>query len=281
MATNLLNAGFKLVVYDINRDALDKIAAKGAGVGFDPADVASKSGVVITSLPSPDILEHVVLGKNGILEGAMEGTILITTDTILPETIYKIFAHAKKKGVPVLDAPVSGGPHGAKAATLTIMVGGDKQTFEKCMSIFKAIGKNIHHAGPSGTGCIAKLINNLCSFVNTAAVCEGFVLGVKAGIDPKILYQVMSTSTGRSYALEHKLPNQIAKGNFEAGFSLKIATKDLTLITSLGRIHGVPLFITNVVEQLFQLAKAKGLGERDHVAIVTVLEEIAGVKVRF
>ena len=281
MAANLLNAGFKLIVHDISNDAVDRIVAKGGGASLNSADVASKSDAVLTSLPSPDILEQVVLGKNGVLEGAREGTIVITTDTVLPETIYKISEHAKKKGVSVLDAPVSGGPHGAKAATLTVIVGGEKQTFERCIPIFKAIAKNIHHVGPSGTGCIAKLINNLCSFANTVAVCEGFVLGVKAGIDPKILYQVMSTSTGRSYALEHKLPNQIAKGNFEAGFSLKIATKDLTLITSLGRIHGVPLFITNVVEQLFQLAKAKGLGERDHVAIVTVLEEIAGVKVRF
>ena len=104
---------------------------------------------------------------------------------------------------------------------------------------------------------------------------------MKAGIDPKILYQVISTSTGRSYALEHKLANQIAKGNFEPGFSIKIAAKDLSLITALGRIHAVPLFLTSAVEQLFQLAKARGLSEKDHVAVVTILEEIAGVKVRF
>ncbi len=281
MAANLLNAGFKLIVYDISNDAIDRIVAMGAEVGLNSADVASKSDAVLTSLPSPDALEQVVLGKNGVLEGAREGTILISTDTVLPETIYKILERVNKKGVSVLDAPVSGGPHGAKAGTLTVMVGGEKENFERCLPIFKAIGKNIHHVGSSGAGCVAKLINNLCSFANTAAVCEGFVLGVKAGIDPKILYQVLLTSTGRSYALEHKIPNQIAKGNFEAGFSIKIATKDLALITALGRAHTVPLFVTNAVEQLFELAKAKGLSEKDHVAIVTVLEEIAGVKVRF
>ena len=281
MAANLLHAGFKLVVHDIDRNVVDRTAAKGAEVGTDPADVAAKSEVIITSLPSPDILAQVALARNGILEGATAGSILIATDTVLPETIYKISEQANRKGVSVLDAPVSGGPNGAKAGTLTVMVGGGKEAFEKCDPIFKAIGKNIHYVGPSGTGCIAKLINNLCSLANTVAVCEGFVLGVKAGIDPKILYQVISTSTGRSYALEHKLANQIAKGNFEPGFSIKIAAKDLSLITALGRIHAVPLFLTSAVEQLFQLAKARGLSEKDHVAVVTILEEIAGVKVRF
>ena len=281
MALNLLNSGFRLVVHDINKDAAAKIVAKGAKACSDPRDVASNSDVVMTSLPSPEILEEILLGEKGVLEGARDGTIIITTDTILPATVYRILAEAKKKGVAVLDAPVSGGPHGARAATLTIMVGGDKRTFERCLPIFKAIGKNTHHVGPSGAGCIAKLINNLCSLANTAAVCEGFVLGVKAGIDPKVLYEVISTGTGRSYALEHKIPNQIAKGNFEPGYSIRIANKDLSLIAALGKACGVPLFLTGAVEQLFQLATTKGLSEKDHVAVVTILEEIAGVKVRF
>ncbi len=281
MAVNLLNAGFRLTVHDVNKDAVSRVASKGALVGSNPRDIASGSNVVITSLPSPAVLEQVVLGENGVLAGAEEDMILITTDTVLPETIHKISVEAKKKGVSVLDAPVSGGPHGARAATLTIMAGGDKQIFERCVPIFKVIGKNAHHVGPSGAGCVAKLINNLCSLANTAAVCEGFVLGVKAGIDPKVLYEVISTGTGRSYAVEHKIPNQIAKGNFEAGFSIKIATKDLGLIATLAKTNGIPLFVTDGVEQLFQLANSKGLSEKDHVAIITVLEEIAGVKVRF
>lgn len=281
MAVNLLNAGFRLTGYDINNDALTKIAAKGAHVGSDPRDVAANSDVVITSLPSPEILEDVALGERGILAGAKDGAILITTDTVLPETIHKILREATKRGVSVLDAPVSGGPHGARAATLTVMVGGEKHIFERCIPIFKAIGKESHHVGPSGAGCIAKLVNNLCSLANTVAACEGFVLGVKAGIDPKVLHQVISTGTGRSYALEHKIPKQIAKGNFDAGFSVRIASKDLSLITSLGKSNGVPLFMTNAVYELFKLARAKGLDEKDHVAVVTVLEEIAGVQVRF
>jgi 3-hydroxyisobutyrate dehydrogenase len=281
MAVNLVNAGFRLVAYDINKDAIAKVATKGVQVGSNPRDVSSKSNVVITSLPSPAILEDVVLGEKGVLTGARDGTILITTDTILPETIHKIEREAKKKGVSVLDAPVSGGPHGARAATLTIMVGGEKQTFERCLPIFSVIGKNTHHVGPSGAGCVAKLVNNLCSLANTVAACEGFVLGVKAGIDPKVLYQVISTGTGRSYAVEHKIPNQIAKGSFDPGYSIKIAIKDLSLITALGKTNGLPLFVTSAVDQLFQLAKAKGLSEKDHVAVITVLEEIAGVRVRF
>lgn len=281
MAVNLLNAGFRLTGYDVNKDALTRIAVKGAHVGSDPRDVAANSDVVITSLPSPEILEEVVLGEKGILAGAKDGMILMTTDTVLPETIHKISREATKRGVSVLDAPVSGGPHGARAATLTIMVGGEKQIFERCIPIFKAIGKESHHVGPSGAGCITKLVNNLCSLANTVAACEGFVLGVKAGVDPKVLHQVISTGTGRSYALEHKIPKQIAKGNFDAGYSIRIASKDLSLITSLGKSNGVPLFMTNAVYELFKLARAKGLDEKDHVAVVTVLEEIAGVQVRF
>jgi 3-hydroxyisobutyrate dehydrogenase-like beta-hydroxyacid dehydrogenase len=281
MAMNLLNSGFSLAVHDINKDSVTKIAAKGGRVCADPKEVASISDVIMTSLPSPDTLVQVILGKKGVLEGIRNGSLIITTDTILPETIHKISEEAKKKGIDVLDAPISGGPHGAKAATLTIMVGGDKQAFERCTPIFRAIAKNAIYVGPLGAGCIAKLVNNLCSLANTVAACEGFVLGVKAGIDPKVLHQVVSTGTGRSYAVEHKIPNQIAKGNFEPGFSVKIAAKDLSLITALGRSQGVPLFLTSAVEQLYQLARAKGLSEKDHVAIVTVLEDVAGVKVRF
>ena len=281
MAANLLKAGFTLSVYDINGDSMAKVASKGALACSDPKEVASNCNVVMTSLPSPESLEEVLLGEKGVFRGARDRSILITTDTVLPQTIYEMSEEAKKKGVSVLDAPVSGGPHGARAATLTAMVGGDKATFEMCLPVFRAIAKNVLHVGPSGAGCVAKLVNNLCSLANTAAVCEGFVLGVKAGIDPKTLYEVVSTGTGRSYAVEHKIPNQIAKGNFDPGFSVRVAAKDLSLITALGRVHSVPLFLTSAVEQLYQLAKAKGLSEKDHVAIVTVLEEIAGVKVRF
>jgi len=281
MAANLLNAGFTLAVYDIDKGSMARVASKGGRVCSDPKEVASDCNVIMTSLPSPESLEEVLLGEKGVFDGVRDHSILITTDTILPETIYRISEEAKEKGVSVLDAPVSGGPHGARAATLTVMVGGERQVFEMCTPIFRAIAKNIHHVGPSGAGCIAKLVNNLCSLANTVAACEGFVLGVKAGIDPKILYEVVSTGTGRSYAVEHKIPHQIAKGNFEPGFSVKIAAKDLSLITTLGRTQGVPLYLTSAVEHLYQLAKAKGLSEKDHVAVVTVLEEIAGVKVRF
>src|SRR2546428_10957187 len=186
MAANLLKAGFPLAVYDIDKDSTASVASKGASVCSDPKEVASDCNVVMTSLPSPESLEEVLLGEKGVFDGVRDHSILITTDTILPETIYRIAEEATKKGVSVLDAPVSGGPHGARAATLTIMVGGDKQIFEVCTPIFRAIAKNVLHVGPSGAGCIAKLVNNLCSLANTAAACEGFVLGVKAGIPPKI-----------------------------------------------------------------------------------------------
>ena len=281
MSTNLLKAGHELVVYDIREEAMEEPVRLGAKAARSPKEVAQTSDVVMTSLPTQKALEEVVLQRDGVLEGAKRRCVLIDTSTVSPSTVKRIAAIAKERDVEVLDAPVSGGVAGARAATLTVMVGGDKGVFERCLEIFRVIGKNVYHVGGVGSGNAVKLVNNLMSLVNLAALSEGMVLGMKVGVDPETLHRVISVSTGSSYALEVKLPNLISKGRFEAGFAIDLACKDLGLAIDLGREMGVPLFVTNVAQQVYELARARGMGRLDHTAIIKLLEEAAQVEVRY
>jgi 2-hydroxymethylglutarate dehydrogenase len=281
MSTNLLKAGYELTVFDISKEAMEEPIRLGAKAASNPKDVAKYSDIVITSLPTPEILEEVVLGRNGVLVGARSGCILIDTGTVSPSTIKKIASLAKDKGMQVLDAPVSGGVAGAMAGTLTIMVGGDKDVYEKCLGILRVLGKNIYHVGNVGSGDTVKLVNNLMSLTNVVTLSEGMILGVKAGVSPETLYKIIKVSTGSSYALEVKLPNLISKGRFEAGFAIDLACKDLGLAISLGKELGAPLSVTSIAQQVYELAKSRGMGRLDHTAVITLLEEEAKVKVRY
>jgi len=281
MSSNLLKAGYELIVYDIREEAMKDPVRLGAKAARSSREVAQASDIVMTSLPTQKALEEVVLLEDGVLEGAKRGCILIDTSTVSPSSIKSIASIAKERGVEVLDAPVSGGVAGAKAATLTVMVGGDKSVFDRCQEIFRVIGKNIYHVGDVGSGNTVKLVNNLMSLVNVVALSEGMVLGMKAGVDPETLHRVISVSTGRSYALEVKLPNLISKGRFEAGFAIDLACKDLRLAIDLGREMGVPLFVTSIAQQVYELARARGMGRLDHTAVIKLLEEAAQVEVRY
>jgi len=281
MSINLLRAGYELTVYDIQKEAMEAPVRLGAEAAGSPEEAARTSDVVLTSLPTPEVLEEVVLGKNGVLEGAREGCTLVDTSTVSPSTIRKIWGEAEGKGVRVLEAPVSGGVMGAEAGTLTVMVGGDGPVFERCLEILQVIGKNIYHVGRIGSGNTVKLVNNLLSLVNVVTLSEGMVLGVKAGVDPEIIYNVVNVSSGRSYASEVKLPKFISRGNFEPGFALDLAYKDLGLALDLGREMGMPLHVTSVARQVYELARDRGIGRLDHTAVITLLEEAAQIEVRF
>jgi len=281
MSANLLKAGHELTGYDKREEAMEEPVRLGAKAARSPREVAHASDVVMTSLPTQKALEDVVMGRDGVLEGAMRGCVLIDTSTVSPSTIKRIAAIARERGVEVLDAPVSGGGAGARAATLTVMVGGDKGVFERCQEVLSVIGKNVYHVGDVGSGNAVKLVNNLMSLVSVLALSEGMVLGTKAGVDPETLHRVIKVSTGSSYALEVKLPNLISKGRFEAGFAIDLACKDLRLAIDLGREQGVPLFVTNVAQQVYELARARGMGRLDHTAVIKLLEEAAQVEVRY
>jgi 3-hydroxyisobutyrate dehydrogenase-like beta-hydroxyacid dehydrogenase len=277
MTVNLINAGYDVTVFDIRKEAMEYMMQFGAKLGSSSSDVARKSNIILTSLPSTNALEDVVLGEHGMLESMKCGSILIDTSTVSPSTIQKIGLVLKEQKVSVLEAPVSGGVEGAEAGTLTIMVGGSVDVFQRCHELLQVIGKNIYHVGALGSGNTVKLVNNLMSLVNVVTLSEGMVLGVKAGVDATTLYNVIKVSTGRSQALEWKLPNKILLRNFEPGFTIDLTYKDLSLVLSLAKELGVPLFVTSIAQQVYALAKAKGLGKLDNTAVITLFEEASKI----
>lgn len=280
MAANLVSKGFDLAVYDIALVAVQEAVQKGAKAARSVLELAQQCDVILASLPGPAEVEAVFLGKGGVIEGARSGAIVVDTSSVDPGTSRKVAEAAAQKGISYLDAPVSGGTVGAKNATLTIMVGGDRQVFEKVMPVLQAIGKNITNVGPVGAGSVVKICNQMLVGITTAGVSEAMVLGTKWGVDPKVMYEVLSTGFAGSMILNRHVPNFILKGTFEPGFTVNLLSKDVTLATGLGRSIGVPLPVTGLAAQVLEAAKAAGLGEKDMSSVVTLLERLCGVEVR-
>jgi 3-hydroxyisobutyrate dehydrogenase len=280
MAANLVKNGFDLTVYDLVAANVQEAVKGGAKAAKSTLELAQACDTILTSLPGPAEVEAVYLGKGGILEGAKAGTILLDTSSIDPGTARKVAEAAQAKGVTYLDSPVSGGTVGAKNATLTVMVGGDSQAFQKSMPVFQAIGKNITNVGPVGAGCVVKICNQMLVGITTAGVSEAMVLGTKWGVDPKTMYDVLSTGFAGSTILSRHVPNFVLKGSFEPGFTVNLLSKDVTLATGLGRTIGVPLPVTGLAGQILEAAKADGLGDKDMSSVIRLLEKLCGVEVR-
>jgi len=276
MARNLLKGGYALTVYNRSQPAMEELKREGATLGSSPKDVAARSEVVITMLPNSPDVEAVVLGANGILEGAKAGTILVDMSTISPLVSQQIYGEAKKKGVKALDAPVSGGEKGAIEGILSIMAGGDQEVFEAVVPIFRTMGKTITHMGPAGAGGFTKLANQVIVAINLTAIGEALTLGAKAGLDLERLIQALSGGMAGSRCLEMKGP-QMIKGNFQPGFKTDLHYKDLGLAMEAARALQVPLPTTSIVQELFSALRVKGRGGLDHSAVITLLEELAGV----
>lgn len=280
MATNLVKKGYKLKVSDLNKAAVNELKEMGAEEGNSAAEVAAESDIVFTSLPNSQIVEAVVTGKGGILEGAKEGMIFVDLSSITPKAIQNIAKKASAKGVKVLDAPVSGGLAGAQKGTLTIMVGGEEETFNKALPALNCIGTKVFHVGDIGAGDTIKLVNNLLLGANMVAVSEALALGVKAGLKPETMYDIISQSSGSSYALTAKYKNFIAKGNFKPGFTIDLQYKDLQLAVTTAKDLKMPLLIGNMAQQMYEVARAKGLGTEDISAVLKVYEELGNIEVR-
>ena len=280
MASNVLKAGYELTVFDVVKTAVEQMAEQGAKTALTPREVAERCDVVLISLPNAKIVEAVMTGEDGLLAGAHKGQIFIDLSSVTPEHTRRMAKLAEAKGVDYMDAPISGGVAGATSGTLTIMVGGSEHALAQCQDILQVIGKKIFHAGSVGAGDAVKLVNNLLLGINMAAVAEAMTLGVKAGLDPKVLLEIISVSSGRSYALEAKVPGFILKGNFEPGFAVDLQYKDLEMAVQTGKELGMPLLLTNVAQQVYETAKAKGLGRKDISSIITLSEETAQVTVR-
>ncbi|WP_353893574.1 NAD(P)-dependent oxidoreductase [Proteinivorax hydrogeniformans] len=280
MAANLMKNDYKLTVFDINQTVLEEFKGLGAEIAESPKQLAEKADVIMTSLPNSKIVQMTLLGENGVLAGAKPNSIIVDFSSITPKTIKDIAKQAAKKQVEVMDAPVSGGQAGALKGALTIMVGGKEEALEKVMPLLQCMGKSIKHVGDVGAGDTVKLVNNLLLGVNMVAASEALALGVKAGLDADVLYDVISQSSGNSYALEAKYKKFIAKGNFEPGFMIDLQHKDLQLAIDTAKDLELPLLVGNLTQQLYEVAKAEGNGQKDISAIVKTYEKWAEVQVR-
>lgn len=279
MAKNLLKAGFSIVAYDLNKDAVEDVVKAGALAASSSKEAAGKAEVIITMLPdSPDVKE-VILGKDGVLEGIKPGSIVIDMSSINPLVSQEIEKELGKKGVEMLDAPVSGGETGAIQGTLAIMVGGKEKVFNESVEIFKAVGKNIVHVGKIGAGGFVKLVNQIIVAVNIAAVGEAFTLGTKAGLDPQVIHQAIRGGLAGSSVLETKAPMMFAR-NFKPGFKIRLHHKDLQNALSTAKDLGVPLPLSSFVQQIILSLMTDGRGEEDHSALATFFEKMAKVEIK-
>lgn len=279
MARGLIRAGFPVVVHNRSRGAVDLLQREGAEAADGPADIAQRADVVVTSLPDPAAVESVYLGDQGLVANARDGQIYVDTSTVDPGLSRRLSTELQARGAAFLDAPVSGGVAGAEAGTLTIMVGGDAEAFERVRPVLEALGERIHHVGPSGSGTVIKLANQLLVGINVAGVAEAMVLGVKAGADPAAMFEVLSTSFGGSRMLDRGVP-LILERNFDGGTPVDLIRKDLGLITALAQELGVPLSSGENAQAIFNRAHDAGLGSADMVAVVQPIEQQAGVKVQ-
>ncbi len=276
IARNLMKAGHHLVVHNRSRAIVDQLASEGATAATSPREVASQVDFVFTNLPdSPDV-EAVVLGENGIIEGAHNGLIFIDNSTIKPETARMIAEKLAQVGVKALDAPVSGGDIGAKNGTLTIMVGGDQATFDAAVPLFQAMGKAWVLVGDSGAGQIAKACNQIITGAQMVALAEALITAQKAGVDPARVIQAIKGGAAQMWSMDVKPPRLFA-GNRAPGFKAYMQHKDLGIVLDTARTYGIPLPMTAIIYQLFEMMLQRGDRELDNSAIISVYEAMTGV----
>jgi 3-hydroxyisobutyrate dehydrogenase len=278
MAANVLKAGFPMTVFDKNPQAMENLVQAGGKRAASARDVADAAEIVLTSLPASPDVEDLYLSPGGLVDSARPGTILIDLSSVLPSTPRKLEPAATKRGVHFLEAPVSGGVSGARAATLAIMVGGDAGVLKRAEPVLRAIGPNIFHVGAVGAGNTAKAINNMMACVNSLAMMEGVALGVKAGLDPMTIYEVVKASSGGSKALE-RIPKALIPRDFEPGFKVVLMNKDLETFNTIAKELHVPVSFSNVAQRYQQAALAAGLADKDTSVVMTIIERLAAVQV--
>ena len=278
MALNLAKRGILLIVHDIDAAKVAPLRERGAKVADSAAQVAEASQRTIVMVETTAQAESVIAGERGIVTTAGRGHIVICMSTIDPFALRRLAERLATRGVAMLDAPVSGGTERATSGELSIIAGGDSATFEACRDLFTAMGTKLFHVGGLGQGLAMKLVNNMLVQVNTVAVAEALVLGVKAGLDPQTIYDVVRASTGNSFAFETRVP-RILRRDFSPGGTVDISFKDQELETAFAKQLGVPVLLANVTQQVYQMARAAGFNKLDGSAIVKVLERLAGVQV--
>ncbi|MCP1101851.1 2-hydroxymethylglutarate dehydrogenase [Aequitasia blattaphilus] len=279
MALNLMGAGYEVYVYDVRDEVVKELEEKVTGGCKTVAELASKSDTIISSLPNAKIVEAVMTGEDGVFKNSRQGTIIIDMSSVSPGSSKRIAKKAEEYGIDYIDAPVSGGVSGASAGTLTIMVGGKDDTFFKVKPLFEVLGKNIYHVGEVGCGDAIKMINNLLLGCNMAALAEALALGVKCGLSVEIMREVISKSSGRSYALEAKLEKFIMANSYSGGFAVDLQHKDLGIALEASKEEAVPLPVTATAAQVYETARAKGLNRRDMSSIVKIWEDLIEIEI--
>ena len=284
MTLNLLKAGHNVTIFARypEKPEVQEVLQAGAKLAPSPRALAMAVEVVITMVPNSPQVEEVVTGSQGILEGARRDLVIIDMSTIAPSVSRKLAESAAQRNTHFLDAPVSGGSQGAVNGTLTIMVGGEKEIFERVRPVLEAMGKkeSVIYVGPSGAGEVVKLINNMLVGTITAATAEALVLGVKAGADVETMTRIIGISTGASWQLANQFPLRAFNGSFQPGFMTDLLHKDLGLALDMAAENQTPVTMTALSRQLYDMARAAGYGRDDYTSLLKVLEEIAGVEVR-
>jgi 3-hydroxyisobutyrate dehydrogenase-like beta-hydroxyacid dehydrogenase len=286
MANNLLKAGYTLTINDVRRDAAGPLLEKGAKWAETAQQVAMQSEITFTSLPGPPDVEAVALGSEGVLAGMKPGTVYIDLSSNSPTLVRRLHDIFRDKGMYMLDAPVSGGVIGARTGLLAVMVGGDEALYQRVKPVLDAIGDNVVYCGAIGAGSICKLVHNTISAITSQAIAELFTLGVKAGADPKALWETTRRgSFGRGAGGIHRLPDTWFNGDFEPDwdkgfFATKLMRKDVGLATQLAREYNVPMALAALAEQELMDAVNRGWGNDPTGKVRLLQEERAGVQVR-
>ena len=278
MAGRLLDAGYSLSVYDTQSEATKPLVARGARLAKSPAEVASSADIVLTSLPTPDIVKAVALGPDGIIAGN-RASIVIDLSTTGPGAA-KLIAEGFKPRKTLVDAPVSGGVKGAVNGTLAVMVSCPKATYDRVEPILKNFGKLFYTGDKPGTAQTAKLANNLMAAAALVITSEAVAMGVKGGVDARVLIDIINASSGRNSASEDKFPRAVLPGTFDFGFTTGLSYKDVRLCVDEAEAMGVPMVCGSVVRQMLAITNAKYGPSSDFTSIAKVLEEWAGVEMR-
>ncbi|HBV38136.1 MAG TPA: 2-hydroxy-3-oxopropionate reductase [Erwinia sp.] len=279
MSKNLIKAGYSLVVRDRNAENVAELVKHGATSAESAKAIAEQSDVIITMLPNSPHVKEVLLGEGGVIEGAKAGTIIIDMSSIAPLASREMHDELAKKGIALLDAPVSGGEPKAIDGTLSVMVGGDKELFDKCYDIMKAMAGSVVHTGDIGAGNVTKLANQVIVALNIAAMSEALTLATKAGVNPELVYQAIRGGLAGSTVLDAKAP-MVMNRNFKPGFRIDLHIKDLANALDTSHDVGAQLPLTAAVMEMMQALKADGLGTADHSALACYYEKLAKVDIK-
>jgi 2-hydroxy-3-oxopropionate reductase len=274
MATNLMDAGYKLTVHNRSPEKANELGEAGASVANSPKEVAENADIIITMLPDSPQVSEVVAGEEGVLEGITEGSLIVDMSTISPVVTEELSEAVKEKGASMLDAPVSGGDVGAIEGTLSIMVGGEEADFHRAKPLFEAMGKTITHVGPVGAGQVTKAANQVVVALTIEAVCEALVLGSAGGVAPEKILDVLSGGLAGNKVMEVKREKFLSH-RFDPGFRSELHHKDLGIALAAGREYGVVLPVTAIVDQMLLAMRKKGWGGEDHSALLRVIEDLS------